>query len=466
MSFDILYVEEDDDDFKDIEEHIHKYNNAEIDRLPINIERARNPLELKDKLDIRHRVVLADIYYDDPDTEESKNCLADIKFIVREWSDKNNLKKIIPIIAYSRRQTQEETLADSNGLFDIWDKITSKPTYVTWRLSKLAQEMSRVQPDYYLQCLIRNMKKGPPWHGMVKEMAKKYNSGWTEYDQINRAGTIITEISQGFKTGTQCTEMWKVMKEWEALGRAISPHTRGHSRHVINVFWLGYYIINHKHMEELYSKFWKKLLLNRGDMEDVGDIPYAEAVNTIWFYAGLFHDVCACIEKNKELTEFQECLYSKFKSIGVNPSIVQQKNISDKIEVEKIIKDITKPLMDELTPLIEKSIKANRPDHGFIGAIFLNKNINSVKQKNYAQEASRAIIIHNLIGDFENINKKLSWENDPFSCLLALCDQLQTWDRERGDEALVQGSDLPVRAELLDLKITKLKNNKLSVMDS
>lgn len=449
MSFNILYVEDDDDDFNDILKHINEYNNEEKDRLPLRIERAKDPDELEDKLDIRYRIVLADIYYDD------HNRLKDIKRIVKEWSNKNNMGRTVPIIAYSRRQTQEETLADSSGLFDIWDKNTSKPKYVTWRLSKLAQEMSRIQPDSYLQCLIRNMENGPSWHEQVKIMAQKYNSGWTEYDQIDKAGTIITGIAQGFKTSTQCKEMWDIMTEWEALGRAISPNTRGHSRHVINVFWLGYYILNHKYMKGLFGKFWSKLLLSRGGMEDIGDVPPVEAINNTWFYAGLFHDVCACIEKNKKLTKFQECLYSKFKSIGVNLSASQQTLSGEITSVEDILKDITKPLNEEITPLIEKSLTANKPDHGFIGAIYLTKKIKPVKQQNYAREAARAVIIHNLIGNFEeDINKKLSWENDPFACLLALCDQLQTWDRERGDETLADGSDLPVRAELLDLQIS------------
>ena len=456
MSFNMLYVEDNNADYNDILKHINEYNEEEKDRLPLKIERAISPDELEDKLSIQHRVVLADIYFDDQSTGASKNRLKDIKRIVKEWSNEHNMGRTIPIIAYSRRQTQEETLADSNGLFDIWDKKTSKPKYVTWQLAKLAQEMSRIQPDSYLQCLIRNMDTGPSWHKQVKTMAQKYNSGWTEYDQIDKAGTIIAEIAQGFKTGIQCKEMWDIMTEWEALGRAISPNTRGHSRHVINVFWLGYYILNHEHLKDIFQNFWADLKLSRSGMKDINEVPAIEAINNIWFYTGLFHDVCACIEKNKRLTSFQECLYSKLNCIGVSLSTSQQ-SLPDKTTkgLADILKDITKDLSEEIRPLVEKSIRESKPDHGFIGAIYLIKKIQQKMQNNYAHEAARAVIVHNLIGDFDlDINKKLSWENDPFACLLALCDQLQTWDRERGDETLADGSDLPVRAELLDLQIS------------
>ena len=299
MSFNILYVENSTEDYNDLLKYINEYNEENTDRLSLSIENAENPDELKHKLNIRHRIVLADIYYDNPETGEldSVNLLNEIKRIVQKWSDNNNEGRAIPIIAFSRRRTQKQTLADKEGLFDIWDKNTASYEYVVWRLSELAQEMSRVQPDSHLQYLIRNMTTGPSWHEQVKTMAQKYNAGWTEYDQIDKAGVSIVEIAQKFNTGTQCEEMWKIMTQWEALGRAVSPNNRGHSRHVINVFWIGYYILNHDKMKTMFNGFWTGLLYERDSMKEVKDVAPIDAINNTWFYAGLFHDVCACIEK-------------------------------------------------------------------------------------------------------------------------------------------------------------------------
>ncbi|MBU1568161.1 MAG: hypothetical protein KJ630_21375 [Proteobacteria bacterium] len=456
MGFNILYVEDDDDDYKDILKHVTEYNEGAENRLPIQLDRAKDPEELESKLDIGHRIVLADIYYDNPTTNSSKNCLQDIKRIIREWSKINNSERTIPIIASSRRQTQLETLADHEGLFDIWDKNTSSSKYIVWRLSKLAQEMSRVQPDSYLQCLIRNMTSGPSWHDLVKKMAQKYNSGWTEYDQIDKAGTIIVEIAQKLNTSIQCKKMWNTMISWEALGRAISPYTRGHSRHAINVFWLGYYIINHNEMKGVFIRSWEKLLLNRGNMEDASNADATEAINSTWFYAGLFHDTCACVEKNQELEGFYNKLYGKFQNIGVRKTSNVEPFFNIEQEyVREFLKENAKSLSDEIVPIVIKSIEKRAPDHGFVGALYLIKEINEPAQKAYALEAGRALILHNIIRKFESsIKGKLSWDLDPFACLLALCDQLQTWDRERGDDNLANDSDLPVRAELLDLQIT------------
>ena len=93
MSFNILYVENSKEDYHDLLNHINKYNEENTDRLPLSIENAENPDELRNKLNIRHRIILADIYYDNPETGEpdSVNLLNEIKRIVQKWSDNNNL---------------------------------------------------------------------------------------------------------------------------------------------------------------------------------------------------------------------------------------------------------------------------------------------------------------------------------------------------------------------------------------
>ena len=86
MSFNILYVENSIEDYNDLLKYINEYNEENTDRLPLSIENAENPDELKNKLNIRHRIVLADIYYDNTETGEldSVNLLNEIKRIVQE----------------------------------------------------------------------------------------------------------------------------------------------------------------------------------------------------------------------------------------------------------------------------------------------------------------------------------------------------------------------------------------------
>ena len=463
MSFDILYVENSKQDYNDLLKHINKYNEENTDRLPLSIENAENPDDLKSKLNIRYRIILADIYYDNPETGESDsiNCLNKIKHIVQKWSDKNNEGRAIPIIAFSRRRTQKQTLADKEGLFDIWDKNTSSYEYVVWRLSKLAQEMSRVQPDSHLQYLIRNMTTGPFIHEQVKMMAQKYNAGWTEYDQIDKAGVSLVEIAQKFNTGTQCEEMWKIMTTWEALGRAVLPNDRGHSRHVINVFWIGYYILNHDKTKKMFIEFWKDLLFERDSMKEVKNVAPIDAINNVWFYAGLFHDVCICIEKNSKLIEYYNTLYAKFDKLENKAFNISKLSLNGcGSSVNDVIQRVAKSLSIHIEAIVDSSIKKNTPDHGFVAAAYLTEKIIQNDQKYFAREAARAILLHNIMGDADfKINEVLSWAKEPIACLLALCDQLQSWDRERGDEVASKDLDFPTRSELIDLQISQPDNS-------
>lgn len=241
MAFNIIYVEDDHHDYRSIEKAIKKYNEANLPATePLKVSRAHDPEDLRGKLDFNFDVVLADIYFDD------RNCLSDIIKYIKDWGVKKNSGRPLPIIAYSARASLIECLKNKNELYDIWDKNTTTPEFVAWRLSKLAVELTHFQPDSKLQSLIRDMPCGASWHNQVIEMAEKYNSGWTEHKQIIEAGKSIQRIARALGVWEECEPMWRLMTDWEFLGRAISHTTRGHARHAINVFWLGYYFIHHK----------------------------------------------------------------------------------------------------------------------------------------------------------------------------------------------------------------------------
>ena len=71
-------------------------------------------------------------------------------------------------------------------------------------------------------------------------------------------------------------------------------------------------------------------------------------------------------------------------------------------------------------------------DHGIIGGVLLAAKILIVdgkedKKLNVASViASKAIMSHNLVTE----SHQVQWKDDPLSCLLVICDQLQAWDRE------------------------------------
>ena len=245
MSFNILYVENKQEDWELVSAAVERHNAIARDEERLHVEWAQTPEELNAKLELHFDAILADVYYDDPKAEITRDIddrLDEIIRYVDTWRLRQPLDRSLPIIAYTGLGSEalRSCLRRKHKLYDIWDKNTALPEYISWRLSRLAIEVSRGRPDAKMQQLISEMTSGATWHDHVTAMARRYDSGWTERDQIERAGEEIGNIAHFIGVWDECQPMWDIIKSWEWLGRAVSSRVRGHARHVINVFWLGY----------------------------------------------------------------------------------------------------------------------------------------------------------------------------------------------------------------------------------
>jgi len=455
MSFHILYVEDYPKDFAKLKKTIDKHNQRPSpDSERIELSWAKDLKELDEKLSYKTDVVLADMYLT-PSEGNKGDRLRDVIDIVKEWCERNNVGRPIPIIAYTI--SGEDAFKAKKDLYDIWDKNTASVDYVTWRLSNLSIELSRIRPDASIQTKIRTDIEADncvSWHDAVLDMIKRYDQGWTENDQIDRAGKAIETIADRLNAWGDIQPMWKVIKDWEFFGRAVSPRVRGHARHALNVFWLGYYLINHKNLRDFFLSRWEDLKDERSQMKIVKGEKTVEAINNIWFYTGLFHDVAGCIEKFMEIDKFRQDLYSPFEGLDLNVSKISffstkkiRKNADD------FFANFKDPLKTQLNDAWGKGIKEQKADHGMLAALDIERRISDQKQNCYAREAGRAIAVHSLISRIkEEKIDNLTWDKEPFACLLLLCDQLQTWERERGDTTLSVNNG-PERSELAELQI-------------
>lgn len=139
------------------------------------------------------------------------------------WSH-DNKQSSIPIISYTgfAKGTLDISLKEREHLIDIWDKDSCSQEYVTWRLAKIAIDISRLRPDKFLLRLIQEMPRGAKWHDVVRQMPVSYNVGNTERDQIEGVGQNIVKIGQRLGARECVKEMWQVMSQWENLSRAVS----------------------------------------------------------------------------------------------------------------------------------------------------------------------------------------------------------------------------------------------------
>ncbi|UCH92510.1 MAG: hypothetical protein JSV88_19745 [Candidatus Aminicenantes bacterium] len=466
MSFYILYIEDESKDWINLEKAVKSYNKKKPPPTEqIYIERVENPEELEKKMNHRIDIILADMLFWDSKAEREENRLLEIVKKVKDWVKKNDAGRPIPIIAYTIQGEEALQLEAKEDLYDIWDKKTAPPEYVTWRLSNLSRELSRIRPDALIQTKIRtdiNLSDCVSWHMHVLDMIRRYDEGWTERDQIERAGNSIQTIAQKLNSWEDCQPMWDVVTKWELFGRAVSRRARGHARHVINVFWLGYYLLHHKHLRDFFVNKWKVLKDERSKMAPISKENSFEAINNVWFYTGIFHDIAGCLEKYSETNNIREEIYSTFDKLELKiPQIKYFAKDDICKQGDALLHEFEGPLQTQLKAAWEESLKEEKADHGMLAALNLRKNIMDRRQACYAREAARAISIHNLIGRFkEVIIENLTWEEEPFACLLLLCDQIQTWDRERGDRKL-SDKDEPERAELSELDI-ELRDSELN----
>jgi hypothetical protein len=452
--YDVVYVEDDQEDWEKLSKAISE-RNKKAKSTPLRISQARTPKKLTRLLSSGTRLVLADVYYPVKGAEDEPR-LDEIIELVEEWSKKDGSGRMLPIIAYTGRglEALEYCLDRKESLYDIWDKSTASPEYAAWRLSELSKELSRIRPDALTQRLIREMDTKVRWHGDVIDMTKRYNSGWSEYDQIKRAGIAIQKIAHVLGVEQQCGAMWQLMEDWEALSRAVSRKTRGHARHVINVFWLGYFLLNDKHLNDIFAQAWEKIRQKR--MDDEAENNATESLCNAWYYAGLFHDIGGAPEHSAKTADYLAQLLSVFGDLAPSTDKIQWMAPDKFMErAESWLSEFDYELQTLIRPVLQQSIDNNEPDQGVLAAIHIRSKITEGKQAKYAREGARAISMHNL---FPKLGKELpglpvSWEKEPLVCLLLLCDQLQTWDRERGDDP--SNGDMPSRAELAAIEVDR-----------
>ena len=473
MEFRFIYVDDEELELERIEEAAFEFN-KEDPPVRLVFKAARDPDELRRLLKEDVDLVLTDVYWKDPGT----NRLKEIIDIVNLASTELGLSSRIPIVAFTRRgpDALRGCLEHQRDLFDIWDKQTASPAYVTWRLSQLVTELSRVRPDTLIQRLIRGMSQGARWHGHVVEMSVVYQKGLTERDQIDRAGGAIGRIADDLRAWERVAEpLWKVMARWEALSRAVSFTARGHARHVINVFWLGYLLIHNDVLRPSFVRLWTALLEKRklaaqvaGD-SDPADLEAKERLAWItsalsqepietlsdsWFYASLFHDSAGCVQKYKTVRDAADALLSEFSELITSPAPPASPPWDNlKEPAGRLFKLCSRPLARRLEPLWAKSLEMGAPDHGVVAALHLKNCVTAPAQIWLAHEAALAMASHNLVGELGAETGELcTWESEPLVCLLMICDQIQTWDRERADSTL-QGPDGPDRAQLAEFAV-------------
>ncbi len=455
MTFKILYVEDEDTSKVVAAVESGKWSGPGLQVIPV-----KSPELLEEALADDVDLILADIGFP-AKAGGDKNRLFDILAMVEEHSrsrsEEEDDQQSIPVIVYTSRTTElESLLLNRRKFYDIWDKSVATPEYVAWRLGTVAREIERARPGRVLQKAIADLTTGASWHTKVLTMLRKYDTGWSEYDQIMRCGESIDEISKvmGCEDGES---MWRAVEQWELIDRSADRRVRGHARHALHVFWLGYVLLNHSAMADVWSVAWARLLEKRSNREAVKGEDAPKALNAIWFFAAVFHDVGYPAQDGanvmKEVLRVGELLDLKWGDAKTMKFGGKYIELATDVFVSMKADGGTgyQVWSSEMIEHFKGTLTRRAPDHGCVSAgRLLGSRFKNSQCEWWLREAARAAALHSAFPSVD-VASRISWDSDPMGCLLLVLDQLQTWDRERPE--ILRDRDWPERAELVDLRI-------------
>ena len=382
MALHVLYVEDREPEFDRLARVVGRLNEDLPVWSKVNLSYVKHPSELPAALSENPDVVLADVYFISKETEEETDHLDEIIQHVKNWDSKSPYGFPTPVIAYTGKGPTilKKCLKRKESLYDIWSKMSADENYVAWRFQRLAAELTRHRPDATIQRLITSMEMEycPNWHQHVLNLVRSYGEGQTEYDQIRKCRdplqSILDELSE--RNSASLIAFWTALTDSEPLLRAVNTKLRGIARHSINVFWLGYWLINNPILQIKFLELWKQMLDSRADVQELKSIDPKAGLNTVWALASLFHDAGKFHEHFKTITEKSGEYFKEFGAfeMGIPKWDARKSKTIPKI-LDQLLFEISRNISDQMVNTVRDYIKKcsdqEHPDHGAVAAAYL-----------------------------------------------------------------------------------------------
>jgi hypothetical protein len=376
---------------------------------------------------------------------EEKLLLKEIVTTIRE-SDKR-----VKIVVYTRfnDRLDEDQLS---GVDYVLDKRVITADLFSWQLKRLIDRdlNANYEEHILISAILEFLKKEPQsiWGEDIVNMLKEYRNGINETDQINAIKVFVTRLATNCGFSSNATKMFEMLQLQEPLCNAGNPTKWGHLRHVINVYWLGYYIINNKliNIDTITCKL-NKTFSNESDK--------LLEINKVWFICSIFHDIGNLGEMVDSLIEIINMALSIYPVDKENNSI-QFKNKDFEFGDFDALCSLIAETDQSLYKLIKEKHTRLKPDHGILSAMTLFKELHSNETNNtWLALAIKAIALHNIFQkSFENVIR-YNYKKEPILNLLILCDLLEIWDRSTGFETIYN-----------ELPIEKIELSNIAIMDN
>ena len=383
----------------------------------------------KDNFDL----VLTDAYFlaknkKHPEHGDGTNCIKEIVETVQQIYPSSK------IVVYTHYRDNLFENCKGLDIYDIWNKASTPPHYLKWRVERTLKEPWNIIPGQVLVNTIKKYlvpKQKDTWETHLLEMLENYSPQLTAHQNIDAMATELRNISKNLDLPTTIfKDMTNSFLKQDIMSLISNPKAWGHAKHVLNVYWLGYYILNSKILDkrEKANKIVDFLRLSEKEKKESRKL-----INRSWIVASLFHDFGLIGEKldalikntNKILKEYP---WSNDKKLQVNLYASHEKNERKELLTEHLEK--LKGNAGGKFALKIKQAWTDNLDHGILSAITLLDKYRNTEEKSITC-AAVACALHNIKFDEK---KRLKYTEQPLACLLRFCDEIQTWERETGLE--------------------------------
>ena len=323
----------------------------------------------------------------------------------------------------------------------LWYKGDSSQTFVHWQISRMKEEEEEKFSSRVLFSALNDILAGQPtvalpWRDQMIEMLSQYRKYPGELNQVEVLREPLRAIAKTFKTDAQFLKLFDMFEEAESINVAAKPKAWGHLRHVLNVFWFGYYLLNCGLFDSVGA--WRR----HTRQEHTEDERLRSEVNFAWLLAALFHDIGLLGERTSQLVERCRELVSVYPfgdwsmAAGTGYDAKSQ-------EFAQVCGCFSGLMGKELSSWFQTALKAtgDTVDHGILSGITILKAFEgNAEVENAVSYAASAMAIHNLgkPGEANGLAEMptVSFDDNPIAMLLLLCDQVQVWDRDTGLETV------------------------------
>jgi len=240
--------------------------------------------------------------------------------------------------------------------------------------------------------------------------------------------------------------LWRIMQQWERLGRAVSPGVAWARAACIERLLDGVCLLESPYPVFRMERLFKKACKRYDDLQGLKKIPNRRSAQCGMFYAALFHDIAYCVEQLPAAAAVVSDLARTSSRWRVFPKTSFATLRTDCRRLLERLR-VAAPWSVQLTSAVNASVRKGRPDHGMVAAVTLLRKTENSHDAELIQIAAEAIAMHSVLADVKAT--VVEWPRHPLAALLLLYRQLQTWDRERDDQEIDRHeSDRAQRAEL------------------